>query len=77
MKFYENVERFVGINGASLVFSAAREILRAVTSLGPNGAVLLPTVTFWEPKVTPTPVIEKTEIPDADKPNGPVRAATT
>src|SRR5229473_2734839 len=43
----ENIKRFVEINGASLVFSAAREIVRAITSRGPNGSILLPTVTFW------------------------------
>lgn len=47
----ENIERFVRINGNALVFSAAREIVRAVTSRGPTRSVLLPTVTFWEPKV--------------------------
>src|SRR5438552_880447 len=46
----ENVERFVNINGASLLFSAAREIVRAVTTRGPFKSILLPTVTFWEPK---------------------------
>lgn len=46
----ENIERFIRINGSSLVFSATREIVRAITSRGPSRAVLLPTVTFWEPK---------------------------
>jgi preprotein translocase subunit SecB len=46
----ENIERLVRINGTSLVFSAAREIVRAVTSRGPFKPILLPTVTFWEAK---------------------------
>jgi preprotein translocase subunit SecB len=72
----ENIERFVGINGASLVFSAAREIVRAITSRGPNGSILLPTVTFWQPKAEAVPVVEKVEIPSADKPKEPVPAVT-
>lgn len=50
----ENIERFIQINGMSLVFSVTREIVRAMTSRGPWGGVLLPTVTFWEPKLTPS-----------------------
>jgi hypothetical protein len=48
-----NIERFIQINGMSLVFSVTREIVRAMTSRGPWGGVLLPTVTFWEPKPAP------------------------
>jgi preprotein translocase subunit SecB len=43
------IERFAKINGTSLIFAAAREIIKAVTSRGPHKALLLPTVTFWEP----------------------------
>ena len=46
----ERKERFAKINGTSLVFSAAREIVKAATSRGPYPPLLLPTVTFWEPK---------------------------
>lgn len=53
----ENIERLVRINGASLIFSAAREIVRAVTSRGPFKPLLLPTVTFWEAKA-PSPEAE-------------------
>jgi len=49
----DRIERFVRINGTSLIFSAAREIVRAVTSRGPFKALLLPTVTFWEAKPEP------------------------
>jgi preprotein translocase subunit SecB len=57
----ENIERFVRINGTSLLFSAAREIVRAVTSRGPHGSILVPTVTFWEPKPQPAqePIAEE------------------
>jgi preprotein translocase subunit SecB len=73
----ENIERFVQINGVSLVFSAAREIVRAITSRGPNGSILLPTVTFWQPKSEAPPVIEKTEIPSGDNPKETAPAAAT
>ncbi len=36
----ENIERWVQINGTSLVFSVAREIVRAITSRGPNKSSL-------------------------------------
>jgi preprotein translocase subunit SecB len=73
----ENIERLVEINGASLVFSAAREIVRAITSRGPNGFVLLPTVTFWEPKPLPAPVLEKSENPSTVEPKQAAPAAAT
>jgi len=49
----ENVERFVNINGVSLVFGATREIVRLITSYGVSKPILIPTVTFWEPKPAP------------------------
>jgi len=51
----EDIERLLRINGTSLVFSAAREIIRAITSRGPFKPILLPTVTFWEAKPAPPP----------------------
>lgn len=45
----DHIERLATINGLALVFSAAREVVRAVTARGPFKSVLLPTVTFWEP----------------------------
>lgn len=51
----DHIERLATINGLALVFSAAREVVRAVTARGPFKSVLLPTVTFWEPMpTTPT-----------------------
>jgi preprotein translocase subunit SecB len=63
----ENIERWVEINGTSLVFSVAREIVRAVSSRGPNKSILLPTVTFWRPKPEAPSIVEKTEIAARDK----------
>lgn len=42
-------ERLVRINGASILFSAAREHLITITSRGPWKALMLPTVSFYEP----------------------------
>lgn len=46
----EAVERVVRGNGASMLMGAAREYMRIVTSAGPFGAILLPTVSFFQPK---------------------------
>lgn len=49
-------ERFVRIQGASVLYGMAREIVRALTGRGPYRPVILPTVSFYEPN----PVIEAT-----------------
>jgi preprotein translocase subunit SecB len=51
----DRIERFARINGTSLIFAAAREIIKAATSRGPFAPLLLPTVTFWEPKPEAAP----------------------
>jgi preprotein translocase subunit SecB len=62
----ENIERLIQINGMSLVFSVTREIVRAMTSRGPWGDVLLPTVTFWEPKSAPSAEeLESKQVPSS------------
>jgi preprotein translocase subunit SecB len=40
------VERVVGINGASLLYSGIREMVAMITGRGPWGPMLLPTVDF-------------------------------
>jgi preprotein translocase subunit SecB len=45
----ENIEWMVQTNGTSVLFSAAREILRGATALGPYPPILLPTVSFYGP----------------------------
>jgi preprotein translocase subunit SecB len=59
----EQREAFVKINAASILYSAARELLATVTGRGPLPAAVLPTVVFT---VTPEPekppeVMEDTE----------------
>ena len=44
----ERVERFISVNGASVLFSTAREVLRSVMANGPYDPVLLPTVCFLD-----------------------------
>ncbi len=43
-------ERFVRDNGSSMLYGAAREIVRSMTSRGPWGALFLPSLTFYDPK---------------------------
>jgi preprotein translocase subunit SecB len=64
----EYIDRFVNINGVALVFGAAREIVRALTSAGPSKPVLLPSVTFWEPKEPPVSTGVSTLTPTAGGP---------
>jgi preprotein translocase subunit SecB len=45
----ENIEWMVQTNATSVLFSAAREILRGATALGPYPPILLPTVSFYGP----------------------------
>jgi preprotein translocase subunit SecB len=49
----EDEERTVKIQGASVLFGMAREIVRAMTGRGPHRAVLLPTVSFYEQAKAP------------------------
>ena len=45
-----NEEWMVRIQGASMLYSMAREIVRALTGRGPYRPVILPTVSFYEQK---------------------------
>lgn len=45
------IAKVVGVNGASIVFSSAREYLMLVTSRGPWGQLRLPTMSFANLKV--------------------------
>lgn len=51
-------EQFVQVNGSSMLYGAAREVVRCLTSRGPWGEVLLPTVSFYDG--TPKPHAEPT-----------------
>lgn len=44
----DKIQRAVETNGPSMLFGAAREILRAATGRGPYGPVLIPSTTFYK-----------------------------
>ncbi len=46
----DDEERFVRIQGASVLYGMAREIVRALTGRGPYRPVILPTMNFYEQK---------------------------
>ena len=52
--------RFVQINGSSMLYGAAREIVRSLTARGPWGVLFLPCISFYEmdskPKEEAAPV---------------------
>ena len=47
-KRFKDIKKMLYINGASMLYSAAREFLITITSRGPWGAVTLPTHSFLE-----------------------------
>jgi preprotein translocase subunit SecB len=48
----ETIERVVKTNGSSMLYGAAREIVRSLTAQGPFGQVVLPSLSFYQPKPT-------------------------
>jgi preprotein translocase subunit SecB len=52
-------DTFVRINGSSMLYGAARELVRSLTSRGPWGELFLPSISFYDNKPKPegeTPV---------------------
>jgi preprotein translocase subunit SecB len=43
-------DQFVRVNGSSILYGAAREVVRSLTSVGCWGDLILPTVSFYDPK---------------------------
>ena len=60
----EKETRFVQVNGSSMLYGMAREHIRALTAAGPWGAVILPTMSFYDPKEQPQK--EETPAPKAE-----------
>jgi preprotein translocase subunit SecB len=67
-------EKFVRVNGSSLLFGVAREIIRNNTAAGPYASILLPTVNFCsyqkieELKVAqPKPIEQTPNVPQTKK----------
>ncbi|ACB73821.1 protein-export chaperone SecB [Opitutus terrae] len=58
----EDEERIVRIHGASVLYGMTREIVRVLTGRGPFRPIIIPTVSFYEPKsavpTTPEPTAE-------------------
>jgi len=54
----ETLERAVQVNGPSMLFGAAREILRAATGRGPFAPVIIPSTNFFQRLRKPQPQIE-------------------
>lgn len=44
----DEVEKFVQVNGSSVLFSSAREILKCAMANGPFSQIVLPAVSFFE-----------------------------
>lgn len=53
-------EIFVRVNGCSILYGVAREMIRATTARGPWSDLMVPTVSFYAP-----PAIEEAESKDA------------
>lgn len=51
----EKEERMVKINGPSMLYGIAREVIRDVTSRGPYFPILLPSANFFEPALHQPP----------------------
>ena len=45
-------EHFVKVNGSSVLYGAAREVVRSVTGHGPFPPIIIPSASFAEPSVT-------------------------
>lgn len=58
----EAIKRLVYVNGSSMIYGTAREIVRASTAFGPYSQILIPAVVFPEP---PKPKAAPAEQPPA------------
>lgn len=58
----DKVKWWIETNATAVLYSALREIVRAVTSRGPYPALLLPTGTFYEGKQEKPKVQQESEI---------------
>lgn len=45
-------ERYVRVNGSSMLYGAAREIVRSLTARGPWGELFLPSISFYDTSST-------------------------
>lgn len=47
-------EHFVRVNGSSMLYGAARELIRSLTARGPWGELILPSISFYDNATKPT-----------------------
>lgn len=47
---FSDPDKLLGITGASIIYSAAREFIITITSRGPWGPVMLPSISFLTPE---------------------------
>ncbi len=57
----DSAKRLVEINGKSVLYSAARQILRNAMSNGPYAPLLLPTVSFFEPETPAASLLSQSQ----------------
>jgi preprotein translocase subunit SecB len=55
----ERLERAVKANAPAMLFGAAREMIRALTSRGPHRAIIIPSTNFLPPTLPETPIKEE------------------
>lgn len=59
----DKIRELIRITGSSILYSGAREFALGLTSRGPWGPVLLPTISFKEPKKQEEPQSKKSKKP--------------
>jgi len=67
----EQLERSIEVNGPSMLFGAAREIIRAATGRGPHAPIIIPSANFFQrlPTSEKTPALETAaSLPDKKTP---------
>ena len=72
-KVDETLRHAVEVNGPSMLFGAAREILREATARGPYGSIVIPSASFFTP---PPEAVQPSESAARKKPLRGKRSAT-
>lgn len=58
-EYTADIETLIKVTGGSMLFGAARQVIRSATGQGPYFPLLLPSVSFYPPKQTPPPADKK------------------
>jgi preprotein translocase subunit SecB len=62
-KVDETISHAVEVNGPSMLFGAAREILRDATARGPHGPIIIPSASFFTPPLSAALPVTKQKSP--------------